>query len=283
VEKSERRYIQIIRIWDLLSHQHLARTVQRLENLFSVYTDDYLDHCRRVQTCGYVLFVFARLYTGNQVPFISYTEVLAYILLFSKILFYGSTCRYFSYFLTCFAVDYRKLEVPLIWDVEHDLVRYKKDCTVDAKKDHDLMDKAYAMENSEVTESFLLMKFYSLSSGMAKHLLTATDGSQINIPFELTDEEEAIIRFPHTSFILGRSGTGKTTILTMKLIQVEQWSLIASQGLNVAQIDLPGADDKNIMPLKDTSKRERFLKQVFITVSPMLCSAIKNHISRLKR
>ncbi|XP_047071019.1 uncharacterized protein LOC124679269 [Lolium rigidum] len=228
VEKSERRYIQIIRIWDLLSHQHLARTVQRLENLFSIYTDDYLDHCRRVQTCG-------------------------------------------------------KLEVPLIWDVEHDLVRYKKDCTVDAKKDHDLMDKAYAMENSEVTESFLLMKFYSLSSGMAKHLLTATDGSQINIPFELTDEEEAIIRFPHTSFILGRSGTGKTTILTMKLIQVEQWSLIASQGLNVAQIDLPGADDKNIIPLKDTSKRERFLKQVFITVSPMLCSAIKNHISRLKR
>ncbi|KAM0878006.1 hypothetical protein ACQ4PT_035133 [Festuca glaucescens] len=100
----------------------------------------------------------------------------------------------------------RKLEVPLIWGVEHDLVRYKKDCTVDAKKDHDLMDKAYAMENSEVTESFLLMKFYSLSSGMAKHLLTATDGSQIDIPFELTDEEEAIIRFPHTSFILGRLG-----------------------------------------------------------------------------
>jgi hypothetical protein len=68
------------------------------------------------------------------------TELLAYILLFSKILFYGSTCRYFSYFLTCFAVDYRKLEVPLIWDVEHDLVRYKKDCTVDAKKGHDLME-----------------------------------------------------------------------------------------------------------------------------------------------
>jgi hypothetical protein len=71
VEKSEGRYVQIIRIWDLLSHQHVARTVQRLENLFSLYMDDYLDHCRRVQTDGYVLFVFAWLYTGNPVPFIS--------------------------------------------------------------------------------------------------------------------------------------------------------------------------------------------------------------------
>jgi hypothetical protein len=171
----------------------------------------------------------------------------------------------------------------MIWDIEHDLVRYKKDCTVGDKKDHDLVDRAYAMEISKVNESFLLMKFYSLSSGMARHLLTATDGSQIDIPFELTDEEEAVIRFPHTSFILGRSGTGKTTILTMKLIQVEQRSLIASQGLHVAEIDLPGADDKNIKPLKETSKRENFVKQVFITVSPKLCSAIKNHISRLKR
>jgi len=52
LEKSE-RYFQIIRIWDLLSHQHVARTVQHLENLFSRYTDDYLDHCRRVQAEGY--------------------------------------------------------------------------------------------------------------------------------------------------------------------------------------------------------------------------------------
>ncbi|KAM3369762.1 hypothetical protein ACQJBY_017559 [Aegilops geniculata] len=228
IEKSERGYFQIIRIWDLLSHQHVARTVQRLENLFSIYTDDYLDHCRRVQTDG-------------------------------------------------------KLEVPLIWDVEHHLVRYKKDCTVGAQKDHDFVDRAYAMENSKVTESFLLMKFYSLSSGVAKQLLSTTDGSQIDIPFELTDEEEAVIRFPHTSFILGRSGTGKTTVLTMKLIQIEQRSLIASQGLNVDNIDLPGVDDKNIMPLKETCKRERFVKQVFITVSPKLCSAIKNQICRLKR
>uniref|UniRef100_A0A453L918 Uncharacterized protein n=1 Tax=Aegilops tauschii subsp. strangulata TaxID=200361 RepID=A0A453L918_AEGTS len=53
IEKTERTYSQIIRIWDLLSQQNVARTVQRLENLFSMYTDDYLDHCRRVQAQGY--------------------------------------------------------------------------------------------------------------------------------------------------------------------------------------------------------------------------------------
>ncbi|KAF8651806.1 hypothetical protein HU200_063328 [Digitaria exilis] len=226
LEKNE-RYFQIMRIWDLLSHQHVARTVQHLENLFSMYTDDYLDHCRRVRIEG-------------------------------------------------------KLEVPIIWDAEHDIVRYKKDCIVDDQEDHDHVDTSCALENTKVSESFLLMKFYSLSSGLAKHLLTATDGTEIEIPFELTDEEEMIIRFPLTSFILGRSGTGKTTVLTMKLYQVEQQSLIASQGIDSDEIDLSVVDHKNSLTM-DTSKRGCFVKQVLITVSPKLCSAIKNHICRLKR
>ncbi|KAL6651319.1 hypothetical protein ACP70R_010244 [Stipagrostis hirtigluma subsp. patula] len=209
LEKNE-RYFQIIRIWDLLSHQHVARTVQRLQNIFSMYTDDYLDHCRRVQTEG-------------------------------------------------------KLEVPVIWDDEHDIIRYKKDSQVDDQEDHDHVDTSCALESTKVSESFLLMKFYSLSSGVAKHLLTATDGTEIDIPFELTDEEEAIIRFPLTSFILGRSGTGKTTVLTMKLIQIEQQSLIASQGPDMGEIGLSAADDKNGTPTKDSSKQESFVKQVFIT------------------
>jgi hypothetical protein len=53
LEKNE-RYFQIIRIWDVLSLHHVSRTVQHLDNLFSMYTDDYLDHCRRVQTERYV-------------------------------------------------------------------------------------------------------------------------------------------------------------------------------------------------------------------------------------
>ena len=168
----------------------------------------------------------------------------------------------------------------MVWNVEHDIIRFKKDCRIDAQEEHDVVDASHAMENSKVSESFLLMKFYSLSTGVAKHLLTASDGSEIDIPFELTDEEKMIIQFPLTSFILGRSGTGKTTVLTMKLIQKEQQSLIASQGLNLDGADLSGVDDSNIMPPKNGG--ESSVKQVFITVSPKLCSAIKDHICRLK-
>jgi hypothetical protein len=177
----------------------------------------------------------------------------------------------------------RKLEVPIIWDAGHDIVRYKKDCRVDDQEDHDHVDTSSALENTKVSESFLLMKFYSLSSGVAKHLLTATDGTEIEIPFELTDEEESIIRFPLTSFILGRSGTGKTTVLTMKLYQIEQQSLIASQGIELSEVDLSAAEHKNSLPMKDTNKGKSFIKQVLITVSPKLCSAIKNQVHRLKR
>lgn len=180
-------------------------------------------------------------------------------------------------------MDDRKLEVPIVWDNDHDIVRFKKDTGVDDQEDHDHVNISCALENTKVNESFLLMKFYSLSSGVAKHLLTATDGTEIDIPFELTDEEEAIIRFPLTSFILGRSGTGKTTVLSMKLIQIEQKSLIASEGLEFQEVDLSGPNDKSTVPMKDTIKHECFVKQVFITVSPKLCSAIKNQICRLKR
>ncbi|KAL6843850.1 hypothetical protein ACP4OV_026421 [Aristida adscensionis] len=209
LEKNE-RYFQIIRIWDLLSHQHVARTLQCLENVFSMYTDDYLDHCRRVQTEG-------------------------------------------------------KLEVPIVWEDVHDIIRYKKDSSVDEEEDHDHVDTSCALESTRVSESFLLLKFYSLSSGVAKHLLTATDGTEIDIPFELTDEEEEIIRFPLTSFILGRSGTGKTTVLTMKLIQIEQQSLIASQGPALGEVDSFEVDNKNVLQSKDGGKQESFVKQVFIT------------------
>ena len=57
----------------------------------------------------------------------------------------------------------------MVWDVEHDIIRYNKDCKVDAQEEHDIVDTSYAMENSKVSESFLLMKFYSfiIRSGKA--------------------------------------------------------------------------------------------------------------------
>lgn len=91
----------------------------------------------------------------------------------------------------------------------------------------------------------------------------------------MTEEEKAIIQFPGSSFILGRSGTGKTTVLTMKLIQKEQQSLIACSGFNFEFES--GMNDKNdLMNLKDVNTGQGSIRQIFVTVSSNLCSYVKD-------
>ncbi|KAL6882134.1 hypothetical protein ACP4OV_011606 [Aristida adscensionis] len=228
LEKDE-RFFQIIRIWDLVTSHDIERTIRRLEKLFSMYSDNFMEHCKRVCKEG-------------------------------------------------------KWEVPIVWSVGHDVTRFRNDCLVDSEEEENHVDLSYAVDNLKVSESLFLMKFYSLSSGVAKHLLAATDGSKIDIPFEMTEQEKEIVQFPRTSFILGRSGTGKTTVLTMKLIQKEQQSLIACQGLRYEEVNLYDNTGKDsLMTLKDERTEQYFIKQIFLTVSPKLCSAVKNQISRLKR
>ncbi|KAJ0971026.1 hypothetical protein J5N97_018985 [Dioscorea zingiberensis] len=219
------KYIQILKIWNLLPKYEIPKFIKRLDNIFSTYTDEYVEHCRAKQVEG-------------------------------------------------------KLEVPRSWNIVQYITRYKKLCKVESLEglSCEETDAANFLENSKVNESLLLMKFYSLSAGMVEHLLTADDGTEIEIPFELTDEEEEIIRFHYSSFILGRSGTGKTTILTMKLFQKEQQQLVSSHGF------LSMNYDASSLPPKDIEENSgNFLRQVFVTVSPKLCSAVRNQIFRLKR
>ena len=65
------------------------------------------------------------------------------------------------------------------------------------------------------------MKFYSLSSVVVSHLLSDRNSDELELPFEVSDEEHDIILFPRSTFVLGRSGTGKTTVLTIKLLKKE--------------------------------------------------------------
>ncbi|KAL5984658.1 hypothetical protein ACLOJK_041279 [Asimina triloba] len=140
------------------------------------------------------------------------------------------------------------------------------------------------MENSKVSESLLLMKFYSLSTGVVRHLLTDDEGKEVDIPFEVNDQEKEIIYFRRSAFILGRSGTGKTTVLTMKLIQNEQHHRISSKGLSDEKGGFSGCASENNEHGEDPLlPKENFLRQIFITVSPKLCAAIRTHIYRLQR
>ncbi|KAK0573842.1 hypothetical protein LWI29_014378 [Acer saccharum] len=132
------------------------------------------------------------------------------------------------------------LEVPKTWAASSDIVRLKDLANENGSDSSgtDFDGRSY-VENSKVSESLLLMKFYSLSPGIVSHLLSDRDGRELDLPFEVTDEQWEIIRFPRSTFIHARSGTGKTTILTMKLFQKENctiWQWKGTMELRVEQI-----------------------------------------------
>lgn len=172
------------------------------------------------------------------------------------------------------------LEVPKSWVTSSDIIRYKSHSNNNIGTDSSsgASDGRSYVENSKVSESLLLMKFYPLSSGVISHLLSDDDGVEIDLPFEVTDEELEIILFNRSTFILGRSGTGKTTVLTMKLFQKERQHHIAMEGFYGAK----GNISMDVNHRNDVEETKRpVLRQLFVTVSPKLCNAVKQHVSHL--
>ncbi|KAL0349348.1 UNVERIFIED_CONTAM: Helicase SEN1 [Sesamum angustifolium] len=155
--------------------------------------------------------------------------------------------------------DGRNLEVPKSWSVSHDIIRFKNNvnstklstdasaCAIDCRS---------YVENSKVSR-------------------------EVDLPFEVTDEEREIIKFPRSSFILGRSGTGKTTILTMKLYRMLQQYYVASQDCVAADNSVHISSQVGVGQYLGES-RGTILRQLFVTVSPKLCYAVKKHILQLK-
>ncbi|XP_062004037.1 uncharacterized protein LOC133721436 [Rosa rugosa] len=215
------RYIQILKVWDILPLEDIPKLEYRLETVLNRYTDDFINLCKEKYLEG-------------------------------------------------------DLEVPQSWPLSLEFSQFKDLSVTETKRDFvgDTSDGRSYVENSQVSESLLLMKFYSLSSGVVNHLLSDCEGRELDLPFEVTDQEREIILHHRSSFIVGRSGTGKTTVLTMKLFQREQWHHLAVQGCY-------GTENNNDEQSPATTEG-KILRQLFVTVSPKLCFAIKQHVTRLK-
>ncbi|WCJ17640.1 P-loop containing nucleoside triphosphate hydrolases superfamily protein [Euphorbia peplus] len=180
-------------------------------------------------------------------------------------------------------------EIRITWSCSTDIIRYKSLGDDEPGSNLNSDDKSY-VENSKVSDSLLLMKFYNLSSVVVSHLLSGGDGRELELPFELTDEEMEIIFYERSTFILGRSGTGKTTVLTMKLFKKEQLYLLANErhngdcgaSFNYELSKTNARDDKGEMvePVEDAENS--VLRQLFVTVSPKLCFAVKQQVAQLK-
>ncbi|GKA51741.1 UvrD-like helicase, ATP-binding domain, P-loop containing nucleoside triphosphate hydrolase [Tanacetum coccineum] len=110
--------------------------------------------------------------------------------------------------------------------------RYLKDSEVESKASVNPDNAITYVDNSKVSESLLLMWFYLLPCGVVSHLLCGKDG---DLPMQVNDEQMDIILSRKSSFIIGRSGTGITNILTMKLFQYEHEFRIASDSIFEAE------------------------------------------------
>lgn len=170
----------------------------------------------------------------------------------------------------------RKIECPLSWPRTANIRKFKS-VGANNTEESDLVDSEdakNAAENSMIEESTLLMKFCALSPD---HMHTGRDDIEVDLPFELTDEQCNIVIFPRSTFVLGRSGTGKTTALKTKLIQNEKSHHVAVErvyGLNYT------ASESNEI---DVELKRPILRQLFVTLSPGLCQEIKYHVSCFKR
>jgi hypothetical protein len=179
----------------------------------------------------------------------------------------------------------RNLEVPKSWSCSSDIDRMKN---LDSSENEiDLSgstsdDRSY-VENVQVSESLMLMKFYSFSSGIVGHLLSNHDATELDLPFEVTAQELEIILFPRSTFILGRSGTGKTTVLTMKLFQKEKLHHMAKDLFYGVKSDSPVHSQEKEVEETIVEKERAVLRQLFVTVSHKLCYVVKQHVSHLKR
>ena len=177
---------------------------------------------------------------------------------------------------------FRDLEVPMTWPASENIVQYKSLSNTETGEYSNTGDlDGRCLENSEVRESLLLMKFYSLSYGAISTLLSGCDGESLGIPFELTDQERDVVLFNRSSFILGRSGTGKTTVLTMKLFRNDQLYHVASEGYHEVRKDA-SVNERWRDESYDGDKRD-ILRQLFVTVSPKLCYAVREQFSQLRR
>lgn len=157
----------------------------------------------------------------------------------------------------------------MTWNGSHKVVRLK----------HLSHNKRNLSSDSKLSESLLLAKFYQISSQMATHLLCGNDGREVELPFELTKEEMDVVRSERSSFVLGRSGTGKTTVISRKIFQREQMHRIASKGFH--ELDGQSSDDEKTD--EDEHKDDVFLRQIFVSLNPKLCLAVKKSVSGLKR
>eukprot|EP01036_Dinobryon_divergens_P023773 gene23772-32158_t len=142
----------------------------------------------------------------------------------------------------------------------------------------DVVDSVSVKENRQVSDAAVLTKFYDLTSSVVKLLMSERrdDGvGTIELPFVMSAQENKIVRDLKSMIILGRSGTGKTTVILhrMYLQDLEYRRSTSEEGFNI--------DSNSVNAIRDLHMNIQ--GQLLVTSSPILCQAIRKSYNNMQR
>ncbi|GAX74067.1 hypothetical protein CEUSTIGMA_g1517.t1, partial [Chlamydomonas eustigma] len=152
---------------------------------------------------------------------------------------------------------------------------------------------SHGEECSSVQDSLIFMKFFPLSSAVATALCWSKQGSSLELLFKLNRKETRIVDYPKSAFIQGRSGTGKTTVIVKKMLQLEEayeaYVAYVSSGEGSYSVGEAGSDDSRDLHRGSSTNDQPAhvqqggkLRQLLVTLSPKLCAALRSSISKVK-
>ena len=167
----------------------------------------------------------------------------------------------------------RGIEFPLNWQLSANIQKFEN-----VHNDENGNDDTNEAEKTRVEqeECMLLMKYCSISKDYMVH---GQDSQEVDLPYEVTHEQRNIILFSKSTFVLGRSGTGKTTVLITKLLQSE---ILHSKGVQQFYGSEIYANLEQSNEIATETERP-VLKQLFVTLSAELCQKVQHRVSLLKR
>jgi tetratricopeptide (TPR) repeat protein len=115
------------------------------------------------------------------------------------------------------------------------------------------------LERGSIATSAVLTKFYELNSSVARLFTSSNSFAAIELPFKMSDREEAIVRHDGSVLVLGRSGTGKTTVILHRMFLLSEHNRLIEGGGSAAVARGPLVA----------------CRQLLVTASPILCEAIR--------
>ena len=157
--------------------------------------------------------------------------------------------------------------IPIAWSQNIEFIRCEK-AGVSSKKVQATDEKLSVKSSSTIS-----MKSYLINSNVARLLMSSFEGTQIELPFEMSEQENQIVRHDGSIMIIGRSGTGKTTTMLHRMFFSSECSKAINSELYRSD---PHNIDKHSKQLKKTTYR-----QLLVTASPILCEAIQNSYSKM--